>query len=491
MTRSRWVAAGIAGLAAAASLSGAVAAAAAPAAPKWSRCPDAAKGPNPAECADIRVPLSWADPHGRSISLHLSRLPALDKRHRLGSLLFNPGGPGGEGAESISEYGRVLLPKALQDRFDIVGFDPRGVGKSTAVSCGGPGLSPRVPVFPKNGTQFAAIQRQSRTYGTSCVKHSAPGLVANVDTPSAARDMDAIRVALGEKKISFLGVSYGTFLGQTYARLFPQRVGTMVLDGAMDHAVGPRAFLYQEASEVSRVFGLFARWCSATTSCALHGQNVTKVWDDLLARAAREPIPAPHAQGGATRVNDEAIRMVLTNLLLLGPTSTVLPSTWPALGDAIARARAGDASAMADNSAVGQPQDAYAAIGCQDFPPQLRGYADAAARLKHVRALSPHTGGASEAWLMTDLCASWPLPASDPWTARRITGVPPVLVASTRHDPSTPLVWAQGLHREIAGSGLLVADVIGHTAFFNSACARDAEAGYLISGRLPSVHCTA
>ncbi|MFC4911739.1 alpha/beta hydrolase [Actinomadura gamaensis] len=437
------------------------------------------------------MPLSWANPRGRTISLHLSRLSALDPKHRLGVLLFNPGGPGGEGAETIAEYGRVLLPKALQDRFDIIGFDPRGVGKSTAVKCGGPGLSPKVPVFPKNRAQFAAVQRQSAAYGTSCVRNSTPGLVANVDTPSAARDMDAIRVALGERKISFLGVSYGTFLGQTYARLFPHRVGTMVLDGAMDHAVGPRDFLYQESSELSRVFGQFARWCSATASCALHGQDVTKVWDDLLARAARKPIPAPNASGGATTVNDDAIRMVLPNLLLFGPTSSLLPSSWPTLGDAIARARAGDASLMADNSSVGQPQDAYASVGCQDFPPQLRGYADAAARLRKARAISPHTGGASEAWAITDLCASWPVPASDPWTARKITGTPPILVASTRDDPSTPLVWAQGLHREIAGSGLLVADVTGHTAFFNSACARAAEADYLITGKLPASRCGA
>lgn len=454
-------------------------------APAWSPCPDAAQGPGPAQCADIKAPLSWADPHGRTVTLHLSRLPALDRKHRIGSLLVNFGGPGANGAELIAEGGRYLMPASLQNRFDIIGFDPRGVGASTAVTCGGPGLSAKVPVFPNSPAQFASVRRQSAAYGRSCVKNSAPGLAANVDTVSAARDMDVIRAALGEKKVSYLGLSYGTYLGKTFARLYPHRINTMVLDGAIDHSVSPRDFLYEEASSLSDVFGRFASWCSASTSCALHGQNVVKIWDDLLARAARTPIPAPNAKTGPKALDDQAIRMVLPNLLLMS-SSVVIPSTWTTLGDAIARAQAGDASALSDNSMVGQPQDAYAAIGCQSFPPQLRGYADAAARLAHARAISPHTGGASEAWAMTDMCASWPLPASDPWKPEKVTGTPPILITSNRYDPSTPLVWAQGLHREIAGSALLVADVSGHTTFFNSACARTEQADYLISGHLPT-----
>ncbi|MEV4252723.1 alpha/beta hydrolase [Spirillospora sp. NPDC049652] len=488
MRRSRLVTLAVATLAGVATATSpsqsALAAPPATSATSWSPCLHAGPGSG-AQCADIKVPLSWDDQHGRSITLSLSRLPALDQKHRIGSLLMNFGGPGGAGAEIVAAGGRNLVPASLQNRFDIIGFDPRGVGTSTAVTCGGPGLSAKVPAFPNSPAQFAAIQRQSAAYGTSCVKNSPPDLAAHVDTVSAARDMDAIRVALGEKKVSYLGLSYGTYLGQTFARLYPHRIRTMVLDGAIDHAVGPRDFLYQEASALSEVFGRFASWCSASTSCALHGQNVVKIWDDLVARAARTPIPAPNAQGGATTVDDQAIQLVLPNLLMAS-SSVLFPSTWTTLGDGIARAQAGDASVLADNSAIGQPQDAYAAISCQSFPPQLRGYADAASRLAHARAISPHTGGASEAWMMTDLCASWPLPASDPWAPQRITGTPPILITSNRYDPSTPLVWAQGVHREIPNSGLLIAEVAGHTTFFNSACARAAQADYLITGNLPS-----
>ncbi|MGH3624902.1 MAG: alpha/beta hydrolase [Sciscionella sp.] len=497
MRRPRWLVRGVVSLAVLAAVTGALpgvvgasAAAVRPAsAPSWSRCPDAV-GSHPAQCADIRVPLSWARPGGRTISLHLSRLPALDPAHRVGVLLFNPGGPGGPGAETVAEAGRNLFTPSLQRRFDIIGFDPRGVGKSTAVRCTGAALSARVPVFPRTSGQFAAIARHSAAYAAGCAAHSVPGLLAHVDTVSAARDVDAIRGALHQRRINWLGLSYGTYLGQTYARLFPHRVRAMVLDGAIDHATGPRAFLWQEASSLSAVFGRFARWCGSSTSCALHGQDVLAGWDQLLARAARQPLPAPHATGGPTTVSADAIRMVLPNLLLFGPSSPL--TTWPTLGKALAAAQAGDASLLADNSAVGRPQPAYTAVGCQDFPPQFHGYRDAAARLAVARAVSPHTGGASEAWEVADLCAGWPVRPADPWAYQPIVGAPPILVASASHDPSTPLAWALGLHREIAGSGLLIADVTGHTAYANSACARSTETTYLLTDRLPANdHCDA
>ncbi|WP_051467864.1 alpha/beta hydrolase [Actinomadura oligospora] len=454
------------------------------AAPEWSACPEPGAA---AQCADIKVPVSWADPHGRPVSLRMSRLPALDPQHRLGTLLFVLGGPGEPSAELTAQQGRALIPAELQKRFDIVGVDPRGIGASTAVKCTGPALPSTVPVFPNSPAQFASLQRQSAAYGTSCVENSAPGLVANVDTVSVARDMDVVRTALGEKKLNFLALSYGTLITQTYARLYPDRVRTMALDGAVDHTITPRDLLYQEASSTSRVFSRFAAWCSASASCTLHGQDVLKLWDDLLARAARTPIPAPNATVGERTANDAVIRMALPNLLVTGPASTLIPSSWPTLGEGIARARAGDASLLSDNSMAGTPQDAFTAISCQDLPPQLNGYADIAARLKRARALSPHTGGASGAWLVTAACASWPLHASNPWAPQKITGVPPTLVVSTRYDPSTPLVWARGLHRQIPGSRLLVANVTGHLGFTNSACARAEETKYLITGKLPTI----
>lgn len=448
----------------------------------WTPCADQEGDGSRAQCGTITVPLDWAHPSGRRISLALSRLPAADPAQRVGSLLFNPGGPGGPGAETVAQSGTELFSQQLRDRFDIVGFDPRGTGESTSVVCSGAPLISGVPVFPKNAAQFAAVRRQSARYGRSCQQQTTPGLLQHVDTVSAARDIDAIRIALGEKQINWLGVSYGTYLGQTYARLFPNRIRTMVLDGAMDHATGPQAFLIEEAAAVENAFERFAAWCRTSADCPMHGQNVLAVWDRLIAQANRTPIPAPQAH---TALDGAAIDMVLPEILIYGPTGLFGDAPWIELAQGIADAAKGDASTLATITPVGEPQPAYIAVSCHDFPPQFHGATDALARLRVAQAVSPHTHGASEAWMISDGCADWPVPAADPWADQPITNAPPILVVSSLHDPSTPLIWAQGLHGEIRGSRLLTADVVGHTAYLNSECARQQEADYLISGKLP------
>ncbi|HVX45429.1 MAG TPA: alpha/beta hydrolase [Mycobacteriales bacterium] len=441
----------------------------------WSPCADSTIG---AQCRDIPVPLDYADPHGRTISLHVSRLAATG--HRIGTLFFNPGGPGGPGAETVAEYGDQYFPAALRRSFDIIGFDPRGTGQSAPVACGGPTLLPDQHVFPHTVADYARMLAQSRSYGRQCLANSPRGLLPHIDTVSAARDIDAVRAALGERTISYLGLSYGTFLGQTYARLFPHRVRAMVLDGALDHATDPRRFLLDEAGSLEQVFTDFTRWCAGTASCALHGQDVMAAWDRLLARADRTPI---HAANGP--VTGDAIRMTLPNLLLFGPTS-LLGNEWQLLAAGIQEALAGEATTLQQNSSVGIDDAAYTAITCQDFPSDLAGYGDVRLRMAITGAVAPHTGGASEAWKVTAACSDWPVPASDPWAPVRVTGAPPILIAASDHDPSTPLVWAQRMQREISGSVLLRAEVEGHTAYLNSTCAVGRETAYLISGRLPS-----
>src|SRR5882757_4327803 len=461
-----------------------VARAAAPASQlQWKVCPDKEPDGSHAQCARLSVPLNWAHPHGKRITLQLSRLPAAKPDQRVGALLFNPGGPGGEGAETVSENGTVLFSQQLRDRFDIVGFDPRGTGLSTSVQCTGAPLVSGVPVFPHTAAEFASVRRQSAKYAASCAKQTEPGLLENVDTISAARDIDAIRVALGERKINWLGISYGTYLGQTYARLFPHHIRTMVLDGAMDHATSPQAFLVEEVAAVEDVFQRFARWCESTKSCPLYGRNVLRIWDRLIAKANRSPIPAPKEH---TALDAAAIEMVLPETLIIGPTSFLGgDGSWTGIAEGVREASAGDASLLASMTPVGEPQPAYVAVSCHDFPPQFHGYVEAAARLRIAEAVSPHTHAASEAWMISDACSNWPVKPADPWAYQPITKAPPILVVSTLHDPSTPLVGAQGLHSEIRGSRLLTADVVGHTGYLNSECAQQRETDYLISGKLP------
>lgn len=454
--------------------------------PQWTTCPTPEADGSHAQCATIQVPLDWSNPGGKKITLQLSRMPAAKPDERVGSLLFNPGGPGGAGAETVSEAGTEVFSPTLRDHFDIVGFDPRGTGLSTSVRCTGAPLVSAAPIFPRDAAEFAAMRTQSAKYGAACARHTEPGLLQHVDTISAAKDIDAIRIALGEQQINFLGLSYGTYLGQTYARLFPQRIRTMALDGDIDHGTGPTAFLVEESAALEDVFQRFAKWCESTPTCPMYGQNVVKVWDELLAKAAQTPIPAPKAH---TALNAEAIELVLPETLYFGPTSLFGDTYWNAIAAGISAAGKGDASQLAAMSPVGQPQPAYTAVGCEDFAPQFHGYVDAAARLRIADAVSPHTHAASEAWMISASCANWPVKSADPWAYEPITTAPPILLVSTLHDPSTPLVWARGLHREIRGSDLLTVNTIGHTGYLNSGCARDRETDYLISAKLPAGNC--
>jgi pimeloyl-ACP methyl ester carboxylesterase len=448
---------------------------------RWEACtlpPGTPPMPVPGDCARVTVPVDWSRPGGASLQLLLGRLPARRPDQRIGSLVFNPGGPGGAGALFVAS-GRFPFPDLLRDRFDIVGFDPRGVGDSSPVDCGGrPGLHPDIPAFPRTRADFDRLVRYSRQTGALCARRTGD-LIKHVDTVSAARDLDVVRAALGERRLTWLGLSYGSLLGATYASLYPHRAGAMVFDGGMDHSVGPRRMLLDEAAEMERTFSAFADWCEATPTCALYGHDVRAVWDRLVATADRRPIPVR----GTTRALDGgAIRMALPFTLIHHGD---LIDEWPGLATAIAQAAlAGDATLLSRVTAVGQ-YNPGAAIACHDFAPQLRGYRDFRSRLAAARRVAPRTGGATEGWLATAGCAGWPVRPANPWGPVRVSGTPPILIVSSTLDASTPLRWAYGMRRQVQGSGLLLVRTVGHTGYLQSACARETEARYLVSGKLP------
>ncbi len=451
----------------------------------WKPC---SEGPTAAvQCGSLRVPLDWKDPTGKKIDVKAARVPARDQAHRVGTLFFNPGGPGGQGATMLA-YGQadLLFPGPLRDRFDIVSLDPRGTGGSQALDCG-PVLDPGQVVFPKNAGEYEAMKRSSRARGERCLARHGD-LVRNIDTVSVARDMDAFRAALGEQRLNYLGVSYGTHLGATYAQLFPQRIRAMVLDGPVDHASGPARFLREEAAEMEREFNRFVAWCAEDTACALHGEDAGVVYDRVVARADRSPIPVP-GQKGLT-VNGDRIRMALPVQLLRVRLieDVVRTHAWVNLAQGLAAAdRHNDASTLVQGgSYVGKQDSPYTAVSCLDFPPQFTGYADAAARLGQAHAVAPRTGAAVEGWVMSASCADWPVKATNPWQPTPVRGAPPILIAANTHDPATPLPGARRLHHQIDDSRLLVTDVNGHVSYFNSACARERETEYLISAEIPA-----
>jgi pimeloyl-ACP methyl ester carboxylesterase len=233
---------------------------------------DPAKFPPGLQCATLSVPLDYRQPEGEQITIGLNRLPALDPEQRIGSLVFNPGGPGGAATDIIAleALGAPLFTPAVRAHFDIVGMDPRGVGASTPVRCD-PGIwNEVVSWFPRDETSFAQLREHYRAFGESCLKLSGP-LLGHLDTTNVARDLESVRAALGEGKLNFLGLSYGSQLGAAYAELYPENIRVMALDGALDHSQEASSMLADEAGAYEDAFGRFARWCSEEPDCALSG----------------------------------------------------------------------------------------------------------------------------------------------------------------------------------------------------------------------------
>ncbi|MFI6600185.1 alpha/beta hydrolase [Nonomuraea sp. NPDC050536] len=440
----------------------------------WHSC-----GEQQAECGSVAVPLDWDSPDGPKIKLSVVRRKATGER--LGTLFFNPGGPGGQAVMLLRDYPSYAVSGELLRRFDVVGIDPRGVGESSAVKCERPVHDPSVTEFPQTLAGYRALVTHNRTVGASCLAGTGR-LLGEIDTTSVARDFDAVRAALGESKISFLGKSYGTMLGTEYARLFPGKVRTMALDGAVDHSLSSERLVADASVAVEDSFERFADWCAQTPTCALHGRDVTQVWDDLVARAEREPIPVK----GGRPLTGEELRYVAYVFL------NQLPEYGGGLAAGIVQAENGNAeifssvrgAALEDAASTA----AYRSILCLDIAHGISGYRDLRARLDRVRTLSPHMKGTSEFWDMTAGCVGWPIPPTNPQRRLEVRGVPPVLVIGNTHDPATPLSWARSLSSHIRGSGLLVNDENGgngHSSYLRASCATARIDEYLVSGTLP------
>ncbi|MFT4038969.1 MAG: alpha/beta hydrolase [Thermomicrobiales bacterium] len=446
------------------------------------------------ECASIAVPLDYAEPDGAQISIGLNRLPAREPEQRIGSLIVNPGGPGGVATSLIAAEAMdiPLFDAELRDRFDIVGMDPRGVGTSTPVQCDPEIWNRPVSHFPQDEAGFAALQAHTEAAWQSCLALTGP-LLQHLDTVSAARDMEQVRLALGGEPLNYLGLSYGTQLGATYAELFPGAIRVMALDGALDHGQRGLAMLNDESRAYETELVRFAAWCDAEPACALHGQNVLAAFDELVATADRAPIPAAQcAQSGACRatVMGEDIRVNAQNLLLIKPPLPDLGSAgWNDLAQAIIAAQHGDASAFSPRLADGLTSELYPelAIACADWQTDITTWDDLAAYELFGATISPHTQGASQTWGILTGCMNWPVPVANPQGVWNVQGAPPILIVNATHDPSTSYLWAQLMREQIAGSVLLTRAGDGHTSTFlpEGSATRAAITHYLLTGETP------
>lgn len=427
-----------------------------------------------AECGSLTVPIDRSDPDGGGLDLQVTRRAATDPDKRIGVLFFNPGGPGTGAADYVRDYAEATFSPVLRERFDLIGIDPRGVAGSQQVRCDKPVHDPEVRQFPRDADEYERLREHNRAVADSCEP-----LAGHMDTTEVARDLDAVRAALGEDTISYFGKSYGSILGTTYAELFPERVRAMSLDGVVDHATDSEQLVVEGAAAVEASFEHFVDWCADTADCALHDRDVAKVWDDTVAAAEAEPIPVPDGRA----LTAEELRFAGYALLNLAPELS------GKLAEALAHAESGDGSDFAavraealDNPDTGS---AYRAVMCMDFDSGIDDYDRLDALAKRAKVAAPHMDGTSEFWGITAGCQGWQPPATHPQHPIDIDEAPPVLLVGNTGDPATPVDWAHSLSKHIDESRVLTYDGSGHTAYLRSGCATKAVDAYLTDKNLP------
>jgi pimeloyl-ACP methyl ester carboxylesterase len=449
----------------------------------WAPCDDGF------ECARLLVPFDYSRPAWKRFSLPVIMLPAADPGQRIGSLVVNPGGPGGSGVQYAQDARSAISP-AILDRFDIVGFDPRGVGGSQpAVHCmSGPQLDRYYETddTPDNAAQLSQVVSESELFASQCAKNAGP-LLPYVGTQNAARDLDVLRAALGESRLTYLGKSYGTYLGAWYAQLFPHRVRALVLDGALDPGTSGVGINLVQAEGFEVALRSFATNCMATAGCPLGrgsnvGAGIAKI-QALLNRATATPL-----------ANDLGDGRPANGALLAEGIAAALysKSYWPTLRTALADAFGGDGTTLIElgdlllernsSGTYTNLPDSNMAINCVDrpWPHTLSAWRlDAAAASKAAPQF-----GAGIMWGSLP-CAYWPV-ASYPLPDITAAGAPPILVVGTTRDPATPYRWAQALARELRSGILLGWDGDGHTAYMmGSSCVDNIVNRYFISGVVP------
>jgi pimeloyl-ACP methyl ester carboxylesterase len=445
----------------------------------WKAC---AQG---SECAKLTVPLDYENPNnGKTIKVALLRVRATDPKKRIGSLLLNPGGPGAPGAEFARDFATVL-PEELQNRFDVVGFDPRGSGATAPVKCqdnlDGVFAADYSPDTPAERADLAArLQHLAR----SCEERSG-NLLPFVSSESTVRDMDRIRQAVGDKKLTYVGYSYGTYLGTLYAKLFPKKVRALVLDGAIDPNLSAVEIGSEQAGGFERSLDAFLANCSANRRCPFYNAGDSAgAFDRLAAQVDAQPLTA----GDGRTLGGGEFDLGVAQALYSGRYG------YARLERALAAAARGDGERLLglsdeytgrhDDGSYDSSQPAFWAIGCRDGPAVGGPEAYEAAEAQ-FRAAAPRVGVALlNAGL---ICAYWPVPPVKSVAPVRIEDTPPIVVIGTTNDPATPLKWSQGLAGEISSGVLLTAEGTQHTSFVtaDNTCVDDKVVAYLVDLQPP------
>ncbi|MCC3292334.1 alpha/beta hydrolase [Arthrobacter sp. zg-Y1110] len=436
-------------------------------------------------CATVTVPMNYADPDAGTVEL--SAILADADGEARGTILINPGGPGGSGHDVVLQSMENITSDRLRENFNILGFDPRGVGRSTPVKC----LSDKEMdearaeyIDPSTPEGLTASRLSAKEFADACAEETGE-LLGFVDTASAARDMDILRAIAGDEKLNYLGFSYGTYLGATYAELFPDKTGRLVLDGALDPASSNEEITLGQAAAFEKAIRAYVEDCVTGSNCPLEGsadEGIATI-RELLASVEASPMTA--ADG----------RVVTISTFVSG---FILPlyddGNWPVLSQALETAMEGDPTYMlrladisADRAEDGTYRSnstvAFNAVNCLDYP-MTADDAQMAADALELEAASPTIGKYLAYGGVT--CEAWPHgPVNEPHPIKA-AGAADLLVIGTTGDPATPYEWSQALAAQLESAVLVTWEGEGHTAYGRgSQCIEDTVDDYFVDGTVP------
>lgn len=454
------------------------------------------------QCTTATVPVDYADPGGETLELALLRAPATGD-DRLGSLLVNPGGPGASGVE-YAQVTNAIVTDEVRERYDIVGFDPRGVAESAPIDClddADLGEYLAGDATPDDDAEITEFEETTQDYAAGCAARSGD-LVPHIGTVDVARDLDVIRAALGDEKLNYLGKSYGTFIGALYADQFPDRVGRLVLDGAIDPTLSGDDLGLGQARGFERALQAFLDWCLDNGDCALgeSEDEARAALVDLLGRADEEPLPT-----------DDENRPLTESLAFYGivmPLYLTADEGYDPLNEALGLAiDDNDGSYLltladlylernSDGTFNGNANEVISLVNCADHPEQATAE-QARAGVAEFTAVSEVFGpflawgglgcsAVAEGLGEAGDAGATPTGTPSPHPPVSAPGADPILVVGTTGDPATPYEWAQALAGQLSSGVLLTYDSTVHTAYLaGSDCIDDAVDAYLLAGTAP------
>lgn len=437
-------------------------------------------------CATVEVPMDYSAPGLDRISLSVVKLPASGERR--GSLLVNPGGPGGSGYDLIANSSSQMFSADLRQAYDLVGFDPRGVKRSQPVTCFNDAERDRMRQEEydlETDAGFAAGREQAQRLASACQQNTGP-VLGFVDTNSAARDLDVLRAITGSPALNYLGFSYGTYLGARYAELFPDKVGRFVLDGAMDPALSIEQLVLGQAKGFEAAFRNWTENCLRSSDCPLGGTV------EEAMQQARDLNDSYVANAKATSDGRLLTASDFNSALTVSLYSTEL---WDVLKKALAQAFSGNPEGMmslADYAMDRDPQTgkytsnsifALTAINCLDYPMSAE---QEAMRLESLQLQQASPTFGKYLGYSGLLCGVWPHQASTERAAITAEGAGPIVVIGTTGDPATPYEWSVALRHQLSSAVLVTWEGEGHTAYGkDNECIRQAVDSYFIDGTVP------